>query len=43
MLARNHPDLIRISLDDHRLVANAELILTDTPGPAPVPTGPATA
>ena len=27
MLARNHPDRIRIAFDDHRLVANAGLLL----------------
>ena len=30
MLPRNHPDRIRIAFDDHRLVANAGLILPDT-------------
>ena len=27
MLPRNHPDRIRITFDDHRLVANARLLL----------------
>ena len=27
MLPRNHPDRIRIVFDDHRLVANASLLL----------------
>ena len=30
MLPRNHPDRIRIGFDDHRLVANAGLILPAT-------------
>ena len=30
MLPRNHPDLIRIVFDDHRLVANAGLLLPAT-------------
>ena len=30
MLARNHPDRIRIAFDDHRLVANAGLLLPVT-------------
>ena len=30
MLPRNHPDRIRIVFDDHRLVANAGLILPAT-------------
>ena len=30
MLPRNHPDRIQIALDDHRLVANAGLILRAT-------------
>ncbi len=30
MLARNHPDRIRIAFDDRRLVANAGLILPAT-------------
>ena len=30
MLSRNHPDRIRVSFDDHRLVANAGLILPAT-------------
>ena len=33
MLPRNHPDRIQIAFDDHRLVANAGLIL---PGSRPV-------
>ena len=32
MLPRNHPDHIQISFDDHRLVANAGLILPATLG-----------
>ena len=32
MLPRNHPDRIRIVFDDHRLVANAGLLL---PAPSP--------
>ena len=32
MLPRNHPDRIQIAFDDHRLVANAGLIL---PAPSP--------
>ena len=42
MLPRNHPDRIRIAFDDHRLVANAGLILPATLAPAPrlAPTGP---
>ena len=31
MLPRHHPDGIHIAFDDHRLVANAGLILTATP------------
>ena len=31
MLPRHHPDRIRIAFDDHRLVANAGLILPATP------------
>ena len=31
MLPRNHPDRIRIVFDDHRLVANAGLLLPVTP------------
>ena len=31
MLPRNHPDRIRVSFDDHRLVANAGLLLPATP------------
>ena len=30
MLPRKHPDRIRVSFDDHRLVANAGLILPAT-------------
>ena len=30
MLPRNHPDRIRIVFDDHRLVANAGLLLPTT-------------
>ena len=30
MLPRNHPDRIRITFDDHRLVANAGLLLPST-------------
>ncbi len=30
MLPRNHPDRIQITFDDHRLVANAGLILPAT-------------
>ena len=30
MLSRNHPDRIRIAFDDHRLVANAGLVLPAT-------------
>ena len=30
MLPRNHPDRIQIAFDDHRLVANAGLILPTT-------------
>ena len=30
MLPRNQPDRIRIAFDDHRLVANAGLILPST-------------
>ena len=30
MLSRNHPDRIRIVFDDHRLVANAGLLLPAT-------------
>ena len=32
MLPRNHPDRIRIVFDDHRLVANAGLLLPATLG-----------
>ena len=34
MLPRNHPDRIRIVFDDHRLVANAGLLLSETPSPS---------
>ena len=34
MLPRNHPDRIRIVFDDHRLVANAGLLLPANPRPA---------
>ena len=30
MLPRTHPDRIHVAFDDHRLVANAELILPAT-------------
>ena len=30
MLSRNHPDRIRIAFGDHRLVANARLLLPAT-------------
>ena len=30
MLPRNHPDRIRVAFDDHRLVANAGLLLPAT-------------
>ena len=30
MLPRNHPDRIHVSFDDHRLVANAGLLLPAT-------------
>ena len=33
MLPHNHPDRIRIAFDEHRLVANAGLILPGTLGP----------
>ena len=33
MLPRHHPDRIRIAFDDHRLVANAGLILPATLAP----------
>ena len=39
MLPRNHPDRIQITFDDHRLVANAGLLLPATLGPAPGPVG----
>ena len=32
MLPRHQPDRVRIAFDDHRLVANAGLILPSTPG-----------
>ena len=32
MLPRNHPDRIHVAFDDHRLVANAGLILPATLG-----------
>ena len=35
MLPRNHPDRIKIAFDDHRLVANAGLLLPATLEPAP--------
>ena len=37
MLPPNHPDRIQITFDDHRLVANAGLILPADPRPAPGP------
>ena len=37
MLPRNHPDRIQIAFDDHRLVANAGLLLPATLAPAPRP------
>ena len=37
MLPQNKPDRIRIVFDDHRLVANAGLLLPATLGPAPGP------
>ena len=37
MIPRNHPDRIQIAFDDHRLVANAGLILPATLAPAPWP------
>ena len=39
MLPRHQPDRIRIAFDDHRLVANAGLLLPAIPRPAPGPTG----
>ncbi len=39
MLPQNKPDRIRILFDDHRLVANAGLLLPATLGPAPGPAG----
>ena len=39
MLPRNHPDRNRIVFDDHRLVANAGLLLPGTPRPASGPAG----
>ena len=35
MLPLEHPDRIRIAFDDHRLVANAGLIPSGYPRPAP--------
>ena len=35
MLALEHPDRIHVAFDDHRLVANAGLLLPATTGPAP--------
>ena len=37
MLPRNHPDRIRIVFDDHRLVANAGLLLPATLARSRVP------
>ena len=37
MLADDHPDRIQIAFDDHRLVANAGLILPSHAGPASGP------
>ena len=37
MLPQNKPDRIGILFDDHRLVANAGLLLPAHPGPAPGP------
>ena len=34
MLPRRHPDGIHVAFDDHRLVANAGLLLPQ-PGPTP--------
>ena len=46
MLPQNKPDRIRILFDDHRLVANAGLLLPATascwPGPGPLGPDPAT-
>ena len=41
MLAPERPDRIHVAFDDHRLVANAGLLLPGYSGPAPgsVPTG----
>ena len=39
MLPRNHPDRIGVSFDDHRLVANAGLLLPGHPRPSPGPAG----
>ena len=39
MLPRNQPDRIRIVFDDHRLVANAGLLLPATLAPASGPGG----
>ena len=33
MLPRNDPDRIHVAFDDHRLVANAGLLLPVHPGP----------
>ena len=42
MLPQNKPDRIRILFDDHRLVANAGLLLPATLGTAGSAPGPAT-
>ena len=34
MLPRQHPDRIQVAFGDHRLVANAGLMLPAHPGPA---------
>ena len=39
MLPRNHPDRIRVSFDDHRLVGNAGAAPSGHPCPAPGPAG----
>ena len=39
MLPRNHPDRIQIAFDDHRLVANAGLLLPVTLAACPRNTG----
>ena len=39
MPPQNKPDRIRILFDDHRLVANAGLLLPATLAPAPGPAG----